>query len=81
MRRQRGFDCEKALPVQWLDASSRRSSGRKGTALSTARGVWNYKLERKRMTAGELDQKMAFIAPTLDLTGLNTVDLVTEVAL
>jgi len=47
-------------------------------ALRTARGVWNYRLERKRMTERELDQKMAFIAPTLDDTGLVHADLAIE---
>jgi 3-hydroxyacyl-CoA dehydrogenase/enoyl-CoA hydratase/3-hydroxybutyryl-CoA epimerase len=48
------------------------------TALATAHGVWNYKLKRKRMTQGQLDKKMAFISPSLDLSGLSTVDLVIE---
>jgi len=39
-------------------------------ALRTARGVWDYKLRRRRLTEGEVQQKMAFIAPTLDDTGL-----------
>ncbi|MCK5711694.1 MAG: hypothetical protein KAI25_03165, partial [Hyphomicrobiaceae bacterium] len=47
-------------------------------ALRTARGVWDYKLRRRRLTEGEVQQKMAFIAPTLDDTGLVHADLVIE---
>lgn len=48
------------------------------TALSTADKVWRYKVKRKRMTRSELARKMAFIAPTLDDSGLRQVDLVIE---
>jgi 3-hydroxyacyl-CoA dehydrogenase/enoyl-CoA hydratase/3-hydroxybutyryl-CoA epimerase len=47
-------------------------------ALRTARGVWNYKLRRRRITRREVEQKMAFIAPTLDDTGLIHADIVIE---
>jgi len=48
------------------------------TALRTARGVWDYKLKRRSIDRRELDQRMAFIAPTLDDSGLRHVDLVIE---
>lgn len=48
------------------------------TALRTARGVWQHKVARKRLSPRELEQKMAAIAPTVDLTGLATVDIVLE---
>jgi len=48
------------------------------TALKTARRVWDYKLERKRLSQRELDQKIAFISPTLELTGFRGTDLVIE---
>jgi 3-hydroxyacyl-CoA dehydrogenase/enoyl-CoA hydratase/3-hydroxybutyryl-CoA epimerase len=48
------------------------------TALATANGVWQRKLERRRIDKRELNQKMAFIAPTLDATGLTKVDIVLE---
>ena len=48
------------------------------TALRTARGVWNRKLRRHRITEREVEQKMAFIAPTLDDTGLIHADVVIE---
>jgi 3-hydroxyacyl-CoA dehydrogenase/enoyl-CoA hydratase/3-hydroxybutyryl-CoA epimerase len=48
------------------------------TALQTAHGLWNKKLQRRRITKGELERKMAFIAPTLDLSGMHHVDLVIE---
>ena len=47
-------------------------------ALRTAHGVWDYKLRRGRLTEREAQQKMAFIAPTLDDTGLVHADLVIE---
>ncbi|MCP3981651.1 MAG: fatty acid oxidation complex subunit alpha FadJ [bacterium] len=48
------------------------------TALRTARSVYDHKLKRRRMTEREVAQKMAFIAPTLDDSGLRQVDLVIE---
>lgn len=47
-------------------------------ALRTARKLWERQLRRRRITSRELDQKMAFIAPTLDDTGMKHVDLVIE---
>ena len=46
------------------------------TALATANAVWRRKLERRRIDKRELNQKMAFIAPTLDDTGLTKTDIV-----
>lgn len=51
------------------------------TALRTAHGVWAHKLKRRRITKRELSQKMAFIAPTMDDTGLAHADLVIEAVL
>ncbi len=48
------------------------------TALATANGVWRRKLERRRIDKRELAQRMAFIAPTLDGSGLARVDIVIE---
>jgi 3-hydroxyacyl-CoA dehydrogenase/enoyl-CoA hydratase/3-hydroxybutyryl-CoA epimerase len=48
------------------------------TALQTADGLWQKKLKRRRITRGELARRMAFIAPTLEPTGLRHVDLVIE---
>lgn len=48
------------------------------TALRTAHGVWAGKLKRRRIDKRELSARMAFIAPTLDDTGLVQVDLVVE---
>jgi len=47
-------------------------------ALRTARKLWDRQLKRRRITRREVEQKMAFIAPTLDDTGLKHVDLVIE---
>jgi len=48
------------------------------TALQTASGLWRKRLERRRISKAEFAGKMAFIAPTLDDTGLRRVDLVIE---
>ncbi len=48
------------------------------TALSTAHGIWKRRLDRRRIDRRELEQKMAFIAPTLDDSGLQHVDIVIE---
>jgi 3-hydroxyacyl-CoA dehydrogenase/enoyl-CoA hydratase/3-hydroxybutyryl-CoA epimerase len=48
------------------------------TALATANSVWQRKLKRRRIDKRELAQKMAFIAPTLDATGLSRADIVVE---
>jgi 3-hydroxyacyl-CoA dehydrogenase/enoyl-CoA hydratase/3-hydroxybutyryl-CoA epimerase len=47
-------------------------------ALQTARKLWERQLRRRRITRRELTQKMAFIAPTLDDSGMRQVDLVVE---
>jgi 3-hydroxyacyl-CoA dehydrogenase/enoyl-CoA hydratase/3-hydroxybutyryl-CoA epimerase len=47
-------------------------------ALRTARRVWQRRVDRRRMTRRELEQKMAFIAPTMDDTGLARIDMVIE---
>lgn len=47
-------------------------------ALTTAGDVWQRKVRRRRMTPRERASKMAFIAPTLDLTGMARVDVVIE---
>lgn len=48
------------------------------TALATANNVWRRKLKRRRIDKRELDRKAAFIAPTLDDTGLSHVEIVIE---
>jgi 3-hydroxyacyl-CoA dehydrogenase/enoyl-CoA hydratase/3-hydroxybutyryl-CoA epimerase len=47
-------------------------------ALRTARKIWDRQLARRRITTREVEQKMAFIAPTLEDTGMKHVDLVIE---
>jgi 3-hydroxyacyl-CoA dehydrogenase/enoyl-CoA hydratase/3-hydroxybutyryl-CoA epimerase len=47
-------------------------------ALRTANKIWQRRVERRRMTPGELLRKMAYISPTLEDTGLANVDLVIE---
>jgi len=48
------------------------------SALQTANGIWGRQLKRRRITRAELARKMAFIAPTLDESGMRHVDLVIE---
>ena len=48
------------------------------SALQTANGIWGRQLKRRRITRSELARKMAFIAPTLDESGMRHVDLVIE---
>jgi len=47
-------------------------------ALRTARDVWSEGLKRRRISRREVEQKMAFISPTLDEHGFSQVDLVLE---
>lgn len=47
-------------------------------ALRTAHAVWDRRRRRRRMTRRQVEQKMRWIAPTLDLTGMNRVDVVIE---
>ncbi len=47
-------------------------------ALRTAHGIWDRRRRRGRMTAREVESKMRWIAPTLDLTGMGGVDLIVE---
>ncbi len=47
-------------------------------ALQTARDVWADGLKRRRVTRREVEQRMAFISPTLDERGFSQVDLVIE---
>jgi len=48
------------------------------SALKTADSVWRRRVKRRRMTRTELARKMAFIAPTLDESGLRHADVVIE---
>jgi 3-hydroxyacyl-CoA dehydrogenase/enoyl-CoA hydratase/3-hydroxybutyryl-CoA epimerase len=47
-------------------------------ALKTAGGLWNRQVDRRRISRREAYSRMAFIAPTLETTGLKHVDLVIE---
>jgi 3-hydroxyacyl-CoA dehydrogenase / enoyl-CoA hydratase / 3-hydroxybutyryl-CoA epimerase len=48
------------------------------TAMRTARKVWDDRVRRRRMSPREATQRMAFLSPTLDDSGLARVDLVLE---
>lgn len=47
-------------------------------ALQTASKVWQSQVKKGRITPREASQKMGFISPTLDHSGLTRVDLVIE---
>jgi 3-hydroxyacyl-CoA dehydrogenase/enoyl-CoA hydratase/3-hydroxybutyryl-CoA epimerase len=47
-------------------------------ALRTADGQWQRQVKRRRISRDQAYQKMAFIAPTLDSTGLKHADMVIE---
>jgi 3-hydroxyacyl-CoA dehydrogenase/enoyl-CoA hydratase/3-hydroxybutyryl-CoA epimerase len=48
------------------------------TALRTAADEWSRKIDRKRLTRRDLRRRMARIAPTLDDSGMATIDLAVE---
>jgi 3-hydroxyacyl-CoA dehydrogenase/enoyl-CoA hydratase/3-hydroxybutyryl-CoA epimerase len=48
------------------------------SALATAGKVWGGQVKRRRLTRKAAADRMAFIAPTLDLTGMRHVDIVVE---
>ncbi len=47
-------------------------------ALRQASKIWREQVERKRLTPREMRQRLGFIAPTLDDSGLSRVDIVLE---
>ncbi len=47
-------------------------------ALRQASKIWREQVDRKRLTPREMRQRLGFIAPTLDDTGLSKVDIVLE---
>lgn len=47
-------------------------------ALRTAKSQWDRQVSRRRMSPAEARQRMAFVAPTVDSTGLRQVDVVVE---
>jgi 3-hydroxyacyl-CoA dehydrogenase/enoyl-CoA hydratase/3-hydroxybutyryl-CoA epimerase len=48
------------------------------TALRQAGKIWREQVERRRLTPREMRQRLGFIAPTLDDSGLSRVDIVLE---
>jgi len=47
-------------------------------ALRKASKIWREQVDRKRLTPREMRQKLGFVAPTLDDSGLSKVDIVLE---
>jgi len=65
---------DKGIPVRLKDIRPDAL----GTALKTASKVWREQVEKRRLTPREMRQKLGFISPTLDDTGLAKVDVVLE---
>ncbi len=62
------------LPVRLKDVSPQAL----GAGLKAARQIFEERKKRRRMSAWEVDSRMALIAPTLDWTGFSRAGLVLE---
>jgi 3-hydroxyacyl-CoA dehydrogenase / enoyl-CoA hydratase / 3-hydroxybutyryl-CoA epimerase len=62
------------LPVRLKDVSPEAL----GAGLSAARSLFEERRKRRRMSARDVDRRMALIAPTLDYSGFGRLDLVLE---
>jgi 3-hydroxyacyl-CoA dehydrogenase/enoyl-CoA hydratase/3-hydroxybutyryl-CoA epimerase len=62
------------LPVRLKDVSPEAL----GAGLKAARKIFEEQRKRRRMSAREVESRMALIAPTLDFRGFGRVDLVLE---
>jgi 3-hydroxyacyl-CoA dehydrogenase / enoyl-CoA hydratase / 3-hydroxybutyryl-CoA epimerase len=62
------------LPVRLRDVSPEAL----GAGLRAARAIFEERKKRRRMSAWEVESRMALIAPTLDWSGFARVDLVLE---
>jgi 3-hydroxyacyl-CoA dehydrogenase/enoyl-CoA hydratase/3-hydroxybutyryl-CoA epimerase len=62
------------LPVRLKDVSPEAL----GAGLKAARAIFDERRKRRRMSAWEVESRMALIAPTLDWSGFARVDLVLE---
>ena len=65
---------DKGIPVRLKDVRGDALL----TALRQASKTWRDQVERKRLTSREMRQKLGFISPTLDESGLSKVDIVLE---
>lgn len=62
------------IPVRLKDVSPEAL----GAGLSAARALFEERRKRRRMTAWDVERRMALIAPTLDYSGFRRLDLVLE---
>jgi 3-hydroxyacyl-CoA dehydrogenase/enoyl-CoA hydratase/3-hydroxybutyryl-CoA epimerase len=62
------------LPVRLKDVSPEAL----GAGLRAARAIFEERRKRRRMSAWEVESRMALIAPTMEWTGFSRVDLVLE---
>ena len=65
---------DKGIPVRLKDLRADALLA----ALRQASRIWREQVDRKRLTPREMRQRLGFIAPTLDETGLSKVDIVIE---
>jgi 3-hydroxyacyl-CoA dehydrogenase/enoyl-CoA hydratase/3-hydroxybutyryl-CoA epimerase len=65
---------DKGIPVRMKDLRAEALL----TALRQASRIWREQVDKKRLTPREMRQKLGFIAPALDDTGLARVDIVLE---
>ena len=63
---------DKGIPVRLKDVRGDALL----TALRQASKIWRDQVTRKRLTSREMRQKLGFIAPSLDESGLSKVDIV-----
>jgi 3-hydroxyacyl-CoA dehydrogenase/enoyl-CoA hydratase/3-hydroxybutyryl-CoA epimerase len=65
---------DKGIPVRVKDLRAEALL----TAIRQASKIWREQVDKKRLTPREMRQKLGFIAPTLDDSGLSRVDIVLE---
>jgi 3-hydroxyacyl-CoA dehydrogenase / enoyl-CoA hydratase / 3-hydroxybutyryl-CoA epimerase len=65
---------DKGIPVRLKDVRGEALL----TALRQASKIWREQVDRKRLLPREMRQRLGFIAPTLDDSGLSKVDIVLE---
>ena len=65
---------DKGIPVRLKDIRPDALA----MALRTASKVWREQVEKRRLSPREMRQKLGFISPTLDDSGLSRVDVVLE---
>lgn len=65
---------DKGLPVRMKDLTPQALA----TGVQAATKLWQKQVQRKRITARELQQRLNLIAPVLDFSGFEATDLIVE---